>query len=50
MREARLVETESGLVPEGDGWFVVNARDARWGAPFGGVEVGRYREGDLPEC
>ena len=30
-REAQLIETESGLVPEGDGWFVVNARDARWG-------------------
>ena len=28
--EARLVQTESGLVPEGDGWFVLNARDARW--------------------
>jgi uncharacterized cupin superfamily protein len=29
--EARLVESESGgLVPEGDGWFVVNARDVRW--------------------
>lgn len=29
--EARLVESEDGgLVPEGDGWFVLNARDARW--------------------
>jgi uncharacterized cupin superfamily protein len=28
--EAKLVETEHGLVPEGDGWFVVNARDIRW--------------------
>jgi uncharacterized cupin superfamily protein len=28
--EARLKETEHGLVPESDGWFVVNARDARW--------------------
>jgi hypothetical protein len=28
--EARLVETENGLVPEGEGWFVVNAREARW--------------------
>jgi uncharacterized cupin superfamily protein len=28
--EARLVRTENGLVPEGDGWFVVNAREARW--------------------
>lgn len=42
--EARLVETESGLEPEGEGWFVVNTRDAAWwrhrdvfglGCPFG---------------
>jgi uncharacterized cupin superfamily protein len=29
-KEARLAETDAGLVPEGEGWFVVNARDARW--------------------
>jgi uncharacterized cupin superfamily protein len=28
--EARLAPTPDGLVPEGAGWFVVNARDARW--------------------
>lgn len=28
--QAQLVETEGGLVPEGDGWFVLNARDAEW--------------------
>lgn len=28
--ESRLESTEHGLVPEGDGWFVLNARDARW--------------------
>jgi uncharacterized cupin superfamily protein len=28
--EASLEETEHGLVPKGEGWFVVNARDARW--------------------
>jgi len=30
IEEANLVATESGLVPEGDGWFVVNVRDAAW--------------------
>ena len=30
MPEAKLTETENGLVPEGDGWFVLNARDASW--------------------
>jgi uncharacterized cupin superfamily protein len=28
--EAPLEPTDEGLVPEGDGWFVLNARDARW--------------------
>ncbi|MDQ6747494.1 MAG: cupin domain-containing protein [Candidatus Dormibacteraeota bacterium] len=28
--EARLEQTEAGLVPSSDGWFVVNARDAPW--------------------
>jgi uncharacterized cupin superfamily protein len=28
--EAKLEETDAGLVPEGEGWFVVNARDAAW--------------------
>jgi uncharacterized cupin superfamily protein len=28
--ESRLEPTEHGLVPIGDGWFVLNARDARW--------------------
>ena len=45
VEEARLVETESGLEPEEQGWFVVNVRDAAWwkhrgvfgfGCPFGG--------------
>jgi uncharacterized cupin superfamily protein len=28
--KAELERTEEGLVPGGEGWFVVNARDARW--------------------
>ena len=28
--EARLHDDGSGLVPAGPGWFVLNARDARW--------------------
>jgi uncharacterized cupin superfamily protein len=28
--EARLDSTEHGLVPEGEGWFVLNAREAQW--------------------
>ncbi len=28
--EARLTTTELGSIPEGEGWFVLNARDASW--------------------
>jgi uncharacterized cupin superfamily protein len=28
--EARMEQTENGVVPKGDGWFVVNARDVVW--------------------
>jgi uncharacterized cupin superfamily protein len=28
--EAELQQTEHGLVPTGEGWFVLNARDSRW--------------------
>jgi len=28
--EAQVEQTENGLVPKGDGWFVVSAHDARW--------------------
>jgi uncharacterized cupin superfamily protein len=30
VNEAPLEETEHGLVAAGEGWFVLNARDARW--------------------
>jgi uncharacterized cupin superfamily protein len=30
MPEAPLRTSKNGLVVEGDGWFVVNARDSRW--------------------
>ena len=29
-KEARLTQTPGGKVPEGAGWFVLNAREARW--------------------
>jgi uncharacterized cupin superfamily protein len=28
--ESELVSTEHGVVPKGQGWFVVNAREAQW--------------------
>jgi uncharacterized cupin superfamily protein len=28
--KAKLVEKPGGLAPHGEGWFVVNAREARW--------------------
>jgi uncharacterized cupin superfamily protein len=30
VREASLEQTDAGLVARGDGWFVLNAKDARW--------------------
>jgi len=30
MAEARLIQGEGGLVPESEGWFVLNAREAPW--------------------
>ncbi len=30
VHEAELDATEHGLVPTGNGWFILNARDARW--------------------
>lgn len=36
MAEAQLEDSGSGLAPAGDGWFVVNARDAQWLTSEGG--------------
>src|SRR2546421_9913731 len=30
MAEAEMKTTEKGLVPQGEGWFVLNAREASW--------------------
>ena len=41
VEEAQLEETETGLMPVSEGWFVVNVRDARWrrGEAFGAACV-----------
>jgi hypothetical protein len=56
----RLEQTDAGLVPASSGWFVLNARDARWfpkpelqdGAiayvRFPPSRVARRRDGLLP--
>ena len=28
--EAQLKQTDAGLIPQGEGWFVLNARDVSW--------------------
>jgi uncharacterized cupin superfamily protein len=45
MPEAPLEDTGHGRVPAGEGWFVLNARDARWrdGTPLGKLT---FFEGD----
>jgi uncharacterized cupin superfamily protein len=45
--EAPLRETEHGLAPEGDGWFVLNARAGRWYHAEGRSAVIDF-EGDTP--
>jgi uncharacterized cupin superfamily protein len=46
--EARLEPTEAGVVPVSDGWFVLNARDARWRVSEGRGTFSRFEgEGDL---
>jgi uncharacterized cupin superfamily protein len=50
--EARLEETDGGLEPEGEGWFVVNVRDTAWwrsdvfgaSCPFEGNEDEKRRQ------
>jgi uncharacterized cupin superfamily protein len=45
--EAPLERTEHGLAPAGEGWFVLNVRDARW---FDGNEIGGlYASFESPE-
>ena len=44
--EAGLDRTPEGLVPEGEGWFVLNAREARW-QDEGPLGVMCFFEGDV---
>ena len=47
MREAELRQTDAGLVPAGEGWFVVNAREVRWRAAEGRSPVSDF-DGEQP--
>jgi uncharacterized cupin superfamily protein len=48
--EAPLEETETGLVPVGEGWFVLNARVARWGDREGRGKILVFEgETDFPQ-
>jgi uncharacterized cupin superfamily protein len=51
MAEARLIEDEyGGLMPEGDGWFVVNARETGWGdGDYGKSCVFESKEARFPQ-
>lgn len=46
MPEADLQPTDFGLVPNGEGWFVLNARDGRWRV-WEGVGTRLSFEGDM---
>jgi hypothetical protein len=48
--EAPLEQTEHGLVCKGDGWFVLNAREARWRRWDGlGHSMGLQGDTDFPQ-
>ncbi len=48
--EAQLESTEHGLVPKGDGWFVLNAREARWRAGEGRGSISQFEgETEFPQ-
>jgi uncharacterized cupin superfamily protein len=47
MPEAKLKKTEHGLVPESDGWFVLNARDVPW-SHTNGLGSACFFEGETP--
>ena len=48
--EAPLDSTEHGLVPRGNGWFVVNAREARWlERPGRGLRCGFEGKPEFPQ-
>jgi uncharacterized cupin superfamily protein len=51
MPEARLTETDGGLEPDGDGWFVVNVRDACWWRydAFGSVTTFEASDNRFPQ-
>lgn len=48
--ESRLESTEHGLVPTGEGWFVLNAREARWRHGQGRAAICEFEgEQDFPQ-
>jgi uncharacterized cupin superfamily protein len=49
--EARLEDSGSGLAPAGEGWFVVNVRDAVWwvSKPFGSGTVFENEAAEFPQ-
>jgi len=49
--EARLDDSGSGIAPAGDGWFVVNVRDAEWwtSKTFGSGTVFESQEFSFPQ-
>jgi uncharacterized cupin superfamily protein len=49
--EAPLQESPTGLVPAGDGWFVVNVRDTWWGTngSFGHSAMFEHWESGFPQ-
>jgi uncharacterized cupin superfamily protein len=48
MHEAKIADTPSGRVPEGDGWFILNAAEMRWETVEGGGTWSVFEAPDAP--
>jgi uncharacterized cupin superfamily protein len=46
--EARLARTGQGLAPQGEGWYVLNARDTRWFEREGLSRICEFEPDDVP--
>jgi uncharacterized cupin superfamily protein len=48
MHEARIAESEAGLVPADDGWFILNLADIAWESASGGGTWCSFESPDAP--
>ncbi|QEC49019.1 cupin domain-containing protein [Baekduia soli] len=50
MHEAKIIETDTGLQPSGDGWFILNLKDIGWATVPGGGTWCVFEAPDAPSA